>query len=72
MCYKDIEYLVFRSIWVSQETIEKRRKVLECRFKLTRTIQNTRKYHCFIPIDDSTLKAKLTSFDNDYKIVKMK
>ena len=26
----------------------------------------------FIPIDDSTLKAKLTSFDNDYKIVKIK
>ena len=72
MCYKNIEYLVFRCIWVTEETIEKRRKVLESRFKLTKTVQDTRKYHYFIPIDDSRLKEKFTSLDDYYNVVKKK
>ena len=38
---------------------------LKTRFQNTTTIQNTRQFHCYIPVNDSTIESKLCSKDTE-------
>ncbi|XP_058789571.1 uncharacterized protein LOC131663272 [Phymastichus coffea] len=64
----DIKYL-----YVSNDDVEARGKKLsskkDSRFNNAKTIKNTRQYHCFLPIDLNTMKAKLYSFDTEFDVV---
>ena len=61
--------MYFRPLWVTEYDIDQNRQKLTARFETAKRLQDTRKNHCYIPINISQLKVKLTSFDTVYKIV---
>lgn len=46
--------------------------MLKTRFKKASTLPKTRDYHCFKPLNDSPLQAKIISSGKEYKAVRMK
>ena len=61
----------FRFQWVAAKDVEARTRNLKSRFEASNTVPHTRKYHSYKPIDESTMEIKITSFDNESKIVKI-
>ncbi|XP_074115144.1 uncharacterized protein LOC141537857 [Cotesia typhae] len=51
-------------LWVPHSEVNKHERKLKRRFSMVKTLTNTRKYHCFIPVEDNFFQAKITSFDD--------
>ncbi|CAH0547051.1 unnamed protein product [Brassicogethes aeneus] len=51
--------------------VKKHEKKLKRRFSVVKTLENTRQYHCYIPVKENSFQAKITSFDTSSKKVNL-
>uniref|UniRef100_A0A6P7F2F6 Uncharacterized protein LOC114325877 n=1 Tax=Diabrotica virgifera virgifera TaxID=50390 RepID=A0A6P7F2F6_DIAVI len=61
-----------RVLWVPDTDVKKYERKLRARFESAKTFPNTRKHHCYIPVNGNQMKMKITSFDVKEKSVSFK
>lgn len=70
--YLDTHVSKIRFLYVDGKDVEARENKLKQRFSSAKAVPNTRKHHCFRPIDKVTLEIKLYSSDKDSNAEKVK
>lgn len=54
---------------MSDSEVKAHRRKLKSRFDTAKTVTGTRKYHCYIPINENSLDVKRTSFAEEKNLV---
>ena len=59
---------VNRVLWVPNTEVQNHKRKLNSRFKIAKTVKETRIHHSYVPIPENNLEMKITSFDTDKEV----